>query len=57
MDASSSRTRTLSQERLEVCRECVFLFKPTMTCKRCGCFMKVKTHLAHAECPEGKWAR
>lgn len=57
MDASSSRTRTLSQERLEVCRECVFLFKPTMTCKRCGCFMKVKSHLANAECPEGKWAR
>jgi hypothetical protein len=54
MDLSSSTTRSPS-ERLEVCRACPFIFAPTMTCKKCGCFMRVKTHLKSASCPEGKW--
>ena len=26
-----------------------------LDCKKCGCFMKEKTKLAHASCPVGKW--
>lgn len=54
---SQSDTRTRSQERLAICRQCPFLFKPTMTCKKCGCFMRIKTLLPEGavSCPEGKW--
>jgi hypothetical protein len=45
----------LSSYRLEICSTCPF-FRPTSkTCKKCGCFMTLKTSLAHAKCPEGKW--
>lgn len=41
--------------RLKICRECPSLFKPTMQCKECGCFMRIKTRLKSASCPIGKW--
>lgn len=41
--------------RLQICRECPRLFKPTMQCKECGCFMRIKTRLKSASCPIGKW--
>lgn len=43
------------QQRLEICNSCVFLNKRTVTCKKCGCFMKLKTTLLQAKCPVGKW--
>jgi len=39
--------------RLAICSDCVFF--TGVRCTRCGCFMKVKTKLEHASCPEGKW--
>jgi hypothetical protein len=42
-------------ERAKVCASCERLFSPTWTCKECGCFMKVKTRVASASCPLGKW--
>jgi hypothetical protein len=42
-------------ERLDICKSCPELIKLTSTCKKCGCFMKLKTHLKYAECPLGKW--
>jgi len=44
-----------AKERLEICRACPRLFAPTVTCKECGCFMKVKTQIKTAVCPIGKW--
>jgi hypothetical protein len=41
--------------RLEICKTCVFYRPKTNQCKKCGCFMKLKTSLAHASCPIGKW--
>ena len=41
--------------RIDQCAACDRLFRPTFTCKECGCFMKVKTRLAGASCPLGKW--
>lgn len=43
--------------RFSICKSCEFLVKPTNQCKKCGCLMHLKTQLAHAECPIGKWAR
>tara|TARA_R100000664_G_scaffold2984_1_gene6998 strand:+ start:6215 stop:6613 length:399 start_codon:yes stop_codon:yes gene_type:complete len=45
------------QDRLAICRECIYYFKPTGTCKRCGCFMKIKARLAPMECPEKMWQK
>jgi predicted Zn-ribbon and HTH transcriptional regulator len=43
------------EERLAICNGCDKLFRPTMQCKKCGCFVKVKIKLAASECPIGKW--
>jgi hypothetical protein len=45
----------LAEYRLEICRGCEFYRKLSNTCKKCGCFMKLKTTLEHAKCPIGKW--
>jgi hypothetical protein len=44
-----------AKERLKICENCDRVIKLTMTCKECGCFMKVKTTLETAKCPKGKW--
>ena len=41
--------------RYAICLDCDKLFKPTRTCKECGCFMSLKTWLKNASCPIGKW--
>lgn len=43
------------KERITTCGGCDRLFRPTWTCKECGCFMAVKTRLPGSECPLGKW--
>lgn len=48
-------TENVIAERWEICQACEHLYKPTHTCKVCGCFMKVKTSLAGARCPKNKW--
>ena len=45
------------EDRLEICKSCVYYFKPTGTCKRCLCFMKLKCRLAPMECPQGFWQK
>jgi len=45
----------LAEYRLEICRGCQYFRPKLQNCKKCGCFMKLKTHLAHAKCPVGKW--
>ena len=45
------------EERLEICRECVYYFKPTGNCKRCMCFMKIKARIAPMECPQKYWQK
>ncbi len=44
-------------KRWAECEKCEFLIKPTNNCKKCGCFMKVKTKVATAACPIGKWEK
>jgi hypothetical protein len=45
----------LSEERMEICRSCPELIKLTSQCKKCGCFMSIKTRYEAAKCPLGKW--
>lgn len=44
-----------SDSRFSICKECPELIQLTGTCKKCGCFMFLKTKLENAECPLGKW--
>jgi hypothetical protein len=46
---------SVREERWNICSTCDKLYKPTNSCKLCGCFMKVKTTLPFAECPIKKW--
>lgn len=43
------------EERLSICKECPRYVKFTSQCLECGCIMKLKTKLAAATCPLGKW--
>lgn len=45
----------LAAQRYEVCNSCPELVKLTKQCKKCGCFMALKTKLEKAECPLQKW--
>jgi len=45
----------LKNERMSVCLGCEHLIKLTHQCKKCGCFMELKTKLSDARCPIGKW--
>jgi hypothetical protein len=44
-----------AEERFEICKACPELIKVTNQCKKCGCFMAVKTKLEQATCPLQKW--
>ena len=44
-----------AHRRLEICKSCPELIKLTTQCKKCGCFMALKTKLQVATCPIGKW--
>ena len=45
----------ISKERLDICRSCQYLIPITYTCKKCGCFMIVKSKLENSVCPIGRW--
>lgn len=45
----------LSEYRLKICNTCEWFRHNTKTCRKCGCFMKLKTSLENARCPIGKW--
>ncbi len=44
-----------SSRRYDICKSCPELIKLTSQCKKCGCFMKLKTTIEAAQCPLGKW--
>jgi len=53
---SGNRTpEEISNTRLEICKTCEWFRPKSQTCKKCGCFMRLKTTLEHAKCPIGKW--
>ena len=43
-------------KRWDLCTGCEFLTEKNK-CLKCGCFMKVKTRVATASCPIGKWGK
>lgn len=59
LDALNPMTKNaephISDARMNICMGCPELINLTKQCKKCGCFMLVKTKLEAAKCPEGKW--
>jgi hypothetical protein len=47
----------IQEERMSICLGCPELIKATKQCKKCGCFMELKTKLPNAECPLQKWGQ
>ena len=47
----------VQEYRYEICQGCEKLYKPTDTCKACGCFMKVKTWMPDKYSPLNKWPK
>jgi hypothetical protein len=45
----------ISDERYNICLSCPELIDLTKQCKKCGCFMALKTKMEKASCPLGKW--
>ena len=45
----------IQKERMDICLSCDKLYKPTGSCKVCGCFMQLKTWMPDQRCPLGKW--
>ena len=43
-------------KRWDICQGCEFLTDKNR-CQKCGCFMSVKTKVATASCPIGKWEK
>ena len=45
------------EDRIVICKECVYYSKPLGQCKRCLCFMKIKARIAPMACPEKYWLK
>lgn len=55
INGSPRSSEDVAAERFSICKGCEFFYKPTQVCKKCGCFMNLKTKLEDAKCPIGKW--
>jgi predicted Zn-ribbon and HTH transcriptional regulator len=45
----------IKESRMSICLSCPELLQTTKQCKKCGCFMQLKTQLKPSKCPIGKW--
>ena len=48
-------TDEVYKDRLSICKECVYYFKPTGSCKICLCFMSIKARIGTLACPQKYW--
>ena len=50
-------TNKVYEDRMAICKECVYYSKPLGQCKRCLCFMKIKARIGGQECPQKYWLK
>lgn len=46
---------SLQLARYKLCTECPYFRYQTKQCKKCGCFVNLKTQWESEKCPTGKW--
>jgi len=49
------KLETFALKRIKICRECEHY--KMYFCKKCGCFMPVKTKIKDVNCPIDKWQK
>ena len=49
--------KSILQDRQNECSNCEYYVKSMGRCKKCGCLLKLKTRMALASCPIGKWGK
>ena len=54
-DTEEQKINRNAVDRMKICLQCEHFLKLTKQCKKCGCFMIIKTRLPNATCPIGKW--
>jgi hypothetical protein len=45
------------EDRIAICKGCVYYKKLLGNCSVCKCFMKIKARIAPMECPQGYWEK
>ena len=55
LDPSKRTNEEKGYARMDICNKCEYLIQNVSTCKKCGCFMTIKTRIEEAYCPIGKW--
>ena len=55
LDPNMRAEEQVADQRYSICLSCPELINMTKQCKKCGCFMALKTKVKHASCPIGKW--
>ena len=45
------------EDRIAICKECVYYSKFLGQCKVCLCFMKIKARIGPMECPQKYWEK
>ena len=45
------------EDRIAICKECIYYAKTLGQCKRCLCFMKIKARIGNQECPQKYWQK
>lgn len=55
LNPNEPKNADLGDKRMSICETCPELIELTKTCKKCGCFMIMKTKLENATCPLDKW--
>jgi hypothetical protein len=43
------------ERRLSICAKCEFFEAAPMKCRKCGCYLNLKTRLETEHCPIAKW--
>jgi hypothetical protein len=47
--------KEVAERRFRICKLCPYYFKATGNCKKCGCFVDIKTKYKDQKCKLGKW--
>lgn len=45
------------EDRMSICKSCVYYSSLLGNCTVCKCFMKVKSRIANQECPQKYWSK
>tara|TARA_R110000744_G_scaffold319857_1_gene426105 strand:- start:391 stop:795 length:405 start_codon:yes stop_codon:yes gene_type:complete len=48
-------TNEVYEDRMAICRACVYYSKVLGNCTVCKCFMKIKSRIASQSCPQKYW--